>query len=69
MVTGTIQYEAANTPQSTTFITGTNSLDQNTGTYNFGYQQGFLTGTLFNFTFNNSRTDDQQRTRRTIARS
>ena len=28
---------------------------QNTGTYNFGYQQGFLTGTLFNFTFNNSR--------------
>jgi outer membrane protein TolC len=51
-----VQYESAKTPQSTTFITGTNQLDQNIGTYNFGYQQGFLTGTLFNFTFNNSRT-------------
>ncbi len=56
IVTGTIQYEAANLPQSSTFLTGTNSLTQNTGTYNFVYQQGFLTGTLFDFTFNNSRT-------------
>jgi outer membrane protein len=55
ILTGTLQYEAANLPQSSTFLTGTNSLAQNTGTYNFGYQQGFLTGTLFNFTFNNSR--------------
>ncbi len=54
ILTGTLQYEAANTPQSTTFITGTNTLNLNTGTYNFGYQQGFLTGTLFNVTFNNS---------------
>jgi outer membrane protein len=53
---GTVQYEAANTPQSTTFITGTNTLNQNTGTYNFGYQQGFLTGTLLNVTFDNTRT-------------
>jgi outer membrane protein len=56
ILTGTLQYEAANNPQPTTFITGTNTLTQNTGTYNFGYQQGFLTGTLFNFTFNNSRS-------------
>ena len=55
LLTGTVQYEAADTPQPTTFITGTNTLNLNTGTYNFGYQQGFLTGTLFNFTFNNSR--------------
>ena len=55
-LTGTIQYDAANNQQSTTFLTGTNTLKQNTGTYNFGYQQGFQTGTLFNFTFNNSRT-------------
>lgn len=54
--TGTLQYENANTPQATNFITGTNTLNQTTGTYNFGYQQGFLTGTQFNFTFNNSRT-------------
>jgi outer membrane protein TolC len=56
LLTGTLQYEAANTQQSTTFITGTNTLSQNMGSYNFGYQQGFLTGTLFNVTFNNSRT-------------
>ena len=56
VLTGTVQYEAADTQQSTTFITGTNTLNQNTGTYDFGYQQGFLTGTQFNFTFNNSRT-------------
>jgi outer membrane protein len=56
VLTGNVQYDAANTQQSTTFITGTNTLKQNTGTYNFGYQQGFLTGTLLNVTFNNSRT-------------
>jgi outer membrane protein TolC len=55
-LTGTLQYESAHTQQSSTLITGTNTLNQNTGTYNFGYQQGFLTGTLFNLTFNNSHT-------------
>jgi hypothetical protein len=45
VLTGTIQYESANTQQPTTFLTGTNTLSQNTGTYNFGYQQGFVTGT------------------------
>jgi outer membrane protein len=54
-LTGTVQYESANTQQTTTLITGTNTLSQDTATYNFGYQQGFLTGTLFNFTFNNNR--------------
>lgn len=54
--TGNLQYEALSQQQTTTFITGTDTLKQNTGTYNFGYQQGFLTGTQFNFTFNNSRT-------------
>nr|WP_245632108.1 TolC family protein [Edaphobacter aggregans] len=56
VLTGTLQYESASTQQSTTFLTGTNTLNQNTGTYNFGYQQGFVTGTLLNFSFNNSRT-------------
>ena len=42
--------------QTNTLITGTDTLKQNAGTYNFGYQQGFLTGTQLNFTFNNSRT-------------
>jgi len=56
VLTGTLQYEAANIQQTTTFLTGTNTLQQNTGTYNFGYQQGFVTGTTLNFSFNNSRS-------------
>jgi len=55
VVSGNVQYDANTTQQSTIFLTGTNSLTQNTGTYNFGYQQGFLTGTLLNVTFSNSR--------------
>jgi outer membrane protein TolC len=55
-LTGTIQYDNLNQQQTTTFLTGTNTLKQTTGTYNFGYQQGFITGTLFNFAFNNSRS-------------
>jgi outer membrane protein len=56
LLTGTVQYESANTTQSTTFITGTNSLSQNTETYNAQFQQGFSTGTLFTATFDNSRS-------------
>ena len=55
LLTGTVQYESSSTPQSTIFLTGSNSLSQKTETYNFGYQQGFGTGTLLNVTFNNSR--------------
>lgn len=62
-LTGTLQYESANTAQSTTFLTGTNTLSQKTATYNFGYQQGFLTGTALAATFNNSRvTTNSERT-------
>ncbi len=62
VVTGTLQYERASTPQTTTFITGTNELNQNILTGNATYQQGFSTGTLFNLTFNNSRiTTNSQR--------
>ena len=55
-LTGTLQYEAATTQQTTPLLTGTNTLIQDTASYNFGYQQGFLTGTQLNVTFNNSRT-------------
>jgi outer membrane protein len=55
ILTGTLQYESAITPQSTTFITGTNTLNVGTSTFNFGYQQGFETGTLLNVTFDNNR--------------
>jgi outer membrane protein len=53
-LTGTIQAERASTAQSTTFISGTNVLTQDTNTYNFGYNQGFITGTTLAVTFNNS---------------
>ncbi len=55
VLTGTLQYERATTPQTVTFLTGTNSLQNNTATYNFGYQQGFSPGTLLSVTFNNFR--------------
>jgi outer membrane protein len=55
LITGTAEYELATTQQASTLITGTNSLNQDTGTGNIGYQQGFSTGTLFNLSFNNTR--------------
>ncbi len=55
VLTGQLQYEAADTAQSTTLLTGTSQLNNNTSTYNFGYVQGFLTGTQLAVTFNNSR--------------
>ncbi len=54
-LTGTLQYEHAETAQSSNLLTGTGTLNQNTSTYNFGYQQGFLTGTALGVTFNNTR--------------
>ena len=62
ILTGNLQYEAANAQQTTTFITGTNSLGQDTSTYNFGYVQGFITGTQLSVTFDNTRqTTNSQR--------
>jgi outer membrane protein TolC len=62
-ITGTIQLERTTTPQTTTFITGTNTYNANTNIYNFGYNEGFVTGTALAFTFNNSyNTSNSQRT-------
>ena len=55
-VTANLEYEAANQQQSNLLFSGGKSvLFTNTSTYNFGYQQGFLTGTNFGVTYNNSR--------------
>ena len=54
-LTGNIQGERAKTPQSNTVLTGTPTLVQNTNLYNFGYTQGFSTGTLMTVGFNNNR--------------
>jgi outer membrane protein len=55
-LTSTLQYERASTPQSSKFLTGSNTLSQDTATYDFGYQEGFITGTALNVTFNNTHT-------------
>ncbi|AFL87199.1 outer membrane protein [Terriglobus roseus DSM 18391] len=56
ILTGTVQYEAALAPQSNLlFSGGASTVATNTGTFNFGYQQGFSTGTLLTATYNNSR--------------
>ena len=63
LLTSTLGYQHTNTPQSNTVISGVPSLLQSTGEENFGYQQGFSTGTLLNVTFNNSRvTSNSTRT-------
>jgi outer membrane protein len=54
-VTGNLEYESADTAQSSPLFSGATSLNQNTSTYNFGYTQGFLTGTQVQATFNNNR--------------
>jgi len=43
------------TQEANTILYGVSSLNQNTGTANFAYSQGFPTGTLFTVDFNNSR--------------
>jgi outer membrane protein len=55
VLTGTLSYEAQETVQASPLFTGTDVLDQNTATYNFGYSQGFLTGTQLTGYFNNNR--------------
>ncbi len=55
VLTGTLQYESNKQQEPTTFLTGTNTLQQDTAIYDFGYQQGFGSGTLLSVTFNNTR--------------
>jgi outer membrane protein TolC len=50
-VTAGIQLDWAQSPSSSFFTGGKSSTD----TYNFGYNQGFVTGSAFQFTWDNSR--------------
>jgi outer membrane protein len=54
-VTGTLQLERTTTPEPTPFASGSSSLNQNTDQYNFAYNQGFITGTQLQVSFDNSR--------------
>ncbi len=49
-VSGTIQFDRAHAPSTSFFSGGTSS----TNIYNFAWNQGFVTGTSFNFGFNNT---------------
>ncbi|MDQ2833131.1 MAG: TolC family protein, partial [Acidobacteriota bacterium] len=56
VLTGQVGYEATSQPQSNTlFSGGLTSLTTDTATYDFAYNQGFLTGTLLTVGFNNTR--------------
>ena len=55
VLTGSLGVQHATTPQTNLLFSGVSSLIQTTGTANFGYAQGFPTGTLLSITFDNSR--------------
>jgi len=56
VLTGQLEYEALKSPQlNTLFSGGLPVLTTDTGTYNFNYTQGFLTGTQLMVGFNNTR--------------
>ena len=56
VLTGTVQYEQLAQPQlNTLFSGGQQVLNTNTATYDFTYNQGFITGTSLQVGFNNSR--------------
>jgi outer membrane protein len=55
IITGGMDIEHATFPQSSTILNGVTSLQQNSGVANFGYTQGFASGTLLSVGFNNDR--------------
>ncbi len=54
VLTGTIQLGRQSTQELNPLFYGTNKLTSNTNTYNFAYNQGFITGTQLTVGFNNS---------------
>ena len=53
-LTGALNWGHLTTPQSSAFVTGTNSLIQRQSVGNFGIQKGFLTGTIISLGLNNT---------------
>jgi outer membrane protein len=56
VLSGTIQLGRQSTQELSPLFFGTSKLNQNTNTYNFAYNQGFITGTALQFAYNNSYT-------------
>ncbi len=57
VLTGSLQWGHFSQPQTTNFLTGTTSLVTRQKLYNFGVQQGFLTGTQAQLGYNNTLND------------
>ncbi|HVP44824.1 MAG TPA: TolC family protein [Terriglobales bacterium] len=55
IITSTLSIEHQTSPLPNSITTGINRLQQNFGTANFNYFQGFATGTTMNLAFNNQR--------------
>ncbi|HXZ79099.1 MAG TPA: TolC family protein [Terriglobales bacterium] len=55
LVSAALGIQHTDTPESNTVFTGVPSFQQNTGSGNFTYTQGFASGTLLTVNFNNSR--------------
>jgi len=55
LVSGGMNIEHATFPQSSIILNGVQSLQQHSGVANFGYSQGFGSGTLLSVGFNNDR--------------
>ena len=49
--TSSMTFARQSNPQISDFVTGTNTLIQDTSSYNLGFSQGFTTGTTFNLGF------------------
>jgi outer membrane protein TolC len=57
---GFLRWGHATNPQTSTFVSGTNTLVTRQDLQNFSYQQGFLTGTTVNVGFSNSHVRSTQ---------
>ncbi len=56
VLTGTIELQRQKSPEQNTIFYPSGSLNENTNTYNFTYNQGFITGTNLQVAFNNNYT-------------
>jgi outer membrane protein len=54
VLTGAIELQRQKSPEQNTIFYPSGSLNQNTNTYNFGYNQGFITGTQLQVSFDNT---------------
>lgn len=55
-LTGTLEFQRQKSPEQNTIFYPSGALNQNTNTYNFAYNQGFITGTALQVSFNNNYT-------------